>query len=86
MTDRLVSEVPRGATRTRLAMAGVTEIPRRFAHEMTHDRVSVGSTYCGAIGGRSAGSVTTRIGAPARYAATSSAMRCQAVRNIASVT
>jgi hypothetical protein len=37
MTDRLVSEVPRGATRTRLAMAGVTEIPRRFAHEMTHD-------------------------------------------------
>jgi hypothetical protein len=37
MTDRLVSEVPREAARTRLAMAGAAEIPRLFAHEMTHD-------------------------------------------------
>jgi hypothetical protein len=40
----------------------------------------------GAIGGQSAGSVTTRTGDPARYAATSCAMRCQAVRNRCSVT
>jgi RNA repair pathway DNA polymerase beta family protein len=44
------------------------------------------AAYCGAIGGRSAGSVTTRMGVPARYAATSCAMRCQAVRKSRSVT
>ena len=42
--------------------------------------------HCGAIGGQSAGSVTTRIGIPARYAATSSAIRCHAVRKRCSVT
>ena len=42
--------------------------------------------HCGTIGGQSAGSVTTRIGTPARYAATSSAIRCHAVRKRCSVT
>jgi hypothetical protein len=42
--------------------------------------------HCGAIAGQSAGSVTTRIGTPARYAATSSAIRCHAVRKTCSVT
>lgn len=42
--------------------------------------------HWGAIGGQSAGSVTTRIGTPTRYAATSSAIRCHAVRKRCSVT
>jgi hypothetical protein len=57
MTDRLVSEVPRGAARTRLAMAGAAEIPRRFAHEMTHDNDDGGnsSMLCGDLFARNAG-------------------------------
>jgi hypothetical protein len=42
--------------------------------------------HCGAIFGQSAESVTTRIGVPARYAATSSAICCHAVRKRSSVT
>ena len=47
---------------------------------------SVRRSHCGAMGGQSAGSVTTRIGDPARYAATSSAIRCHAERKSCSVT
>lgn len=52
----------------------------------TEERTTSPSAYRGAIGGQSAGSVTTRIGDPARYAVTSSAMRCQALRKPSSVT